>query len=299
MALWSHGAPAFSSSQWLGLVSFMVHSLGTLDSLGRKWRGTESKKLEVQCDVSPVSDAVGCHAICWGLSTGFHQVQRQHSHLPGGPCHGDGLLLDCLNGTVGQNVLFKTTLPSPTETPFSTVSWRQEDINIITSSVSDTINPIYLGRINLTRSTGSLELFNLTLDDSGQYDVFIQPQSGFPLTGECTLHVFVRVSNVTITDTSDTTYPLEFSSSVSLSCSVSTGSSLSYRWTNASSEVTASSVGVQLDHGGSTLTILNLTRYDRGPYTCQVSNPVSGGASESLTLNPSCKSHNPTLALTF
>ncbi len=53
----------------------------------RVWRksgeGTESMLLEVQCEVSTVSDELGCHVICWCWSTVFSEVHSQRSHLPG------------------------------------------------------------------------------------------------------------------------------------------------------------------------------------------------------------------------
>ncbi len=36
--------------------------------------------LEVQCEVSTVSDDLGCHVICWCWSTVFSEVHSQHSH---------------------------------------------------------------------------------------------------------------------------------------------------------------------------------------------------------------------------
>ncbi len=38
--------------------------------------------LEVQCDVSTVSDDLGRHVICWCWSTVFSEVHNQRSHLP-------------------------------------------------------------------------------------------------------------------------------------------------------------------------------------------------------------------------
>ncbi len=52
-------------------------------SLEEEWRGTESMLLEVQCEVSTVSDDLGCHVIWWCWSTVFSEVHSQHSHLPG------------------------------------------------------------------------------------------------------------------------------------------------------------------------------------------------------------------------
>ncbi len=50
----------------------------------RVWRkSTESMLLEVQCEVSTVSDDLGCNVICWFWSTVFSEVHSQHSHLPG------------------------------------------------------------------------------------------------------------------------------------------------------------------------------------------------------------------------
>ncbi len=39
--------------------------------------------LEVQCEVSTVSDDLGSHVICWCWSTVFSEVHSQRSHLPG------------------------------------------------------------------------------------------------------------------------------------------------------------------------------------------------------------------------
>ncbi len=52
-------------------------------SLEEEWRGTESMVLEVQCEVSTVSDGLGDHVICWCWSTVFSEVHSQCSHLPG------------------------------------------------------------------------------------------------------------------------------------------------------------------------------------------------------------------------
>ncbi len=64
-------------------VNFAFHLETRSQSLEEEWRGTESMLLEVQCEVSTVSDDLGCHVICWFWSTLFSEVHSQRSHLPG------------------------------------------------------------------------------------------------------------------------------------------------------------------------------------------------------------------------
>ncbi|XP_053182919.1 carcinoembryonic antigen-related cell adhesion molecule 5-like [Scomber japonicus] len=192
-----------------------------------------------------------------------------------GVTKGSGVLPDELNAAVGGEVMFTTTV-TPPETPFLVVIWscfiNSVDTTVITSSSSDITAPEYEGRIILDRSTGSLKLMDLTLNDIGVYSVTIIPDGGQTTSGSTELKILEPVSNVKITANSSDL--VEFNSSVSLSCS-SSGSSPSFLWMNGSSEVTASE-RVQFTNGGRTLTIISVTRYDQGPYSCRVSNAVSG-----------------------
>ncbi|XP_053182916.1 carcinoembryonic antigen-related cell adhesion molecule 5-like [Scomber japonicus] len=189
---------------------------------------------------------------------------------------GSGVLPDELNAAVGGDVMFTTTL-TPPETPFLLVSWwfvsNTIETNIISSVTTSNITaPEYEGRFILYRSTGSLKLMDLTLNDIGRYRVSITPDRELVKQGSTELKILEPVSNVKITANSSDL--VEFNSSVSLSCS-SSGFSPSFLWMNGSSEVTASE-RVQLTDGGRTLTIISVTRYDQGPYSCRVSNAVSG-----------------------
>ncbi|XP_075965816.1 cell adhesion molecule CEACAM5-like [Anarhichas minor] len=191
---------------------------------------------------------------------------------------GAGLLPDGpLNAAVGETVMFTTTL-TPSETLFHLVTWKFGDKNIIVFNVNNFTTAEYEGRITLFISTGSLELRNLNHDDSGEYSVSIIPAGELPEEGKTRLDVHVRVSDVMATASST---DLVEDSSVRLSCS-SSGSSLSFLWFNGSSEVTAGD-RVQLTDGGSILTI-NVTRYDQGPFRCNVSNPVSSATSGPINL---------------
>ncbi len=60
-----------------------IWKLRSSQSLEEEWRGTDSMLLEVQCEVSTVSDDLGCRVICWCWSTVFSEVHSQCSHLPG------------------------------------------------------------------------------------------------------------------------------------------------------------------------------------------------------------------------
>ncbi len=64
-------------------VNFAFHLEIKVWSLEEEWRGTKSKLLEVQCEVSKVSDDLGCRNVCWCWSIAFYQVQSQCSRLPG------------------------------------------------------------------------------------------------------------------------------------------------------------------------------------------------------------------------
>ncbi|XP_068568955.1 pregnancy-specific beta-1-glycoprotein 8-like [Cebidichthys violaceus] len=196
---------------------------------------------------------------------------------PPGLTKGAGVLPDTpLNKAVGETVMFSTTL-TPSETPFQSVTWKFGAKNIY-FNVNNFTEPEYEGRITFFISTGSLELRNLTHNDSGEYSVFFSIAGEPPKEGNTRLDVTMPVSDVMATASST---DLVEDSSVRLSCS-SSGSSLSFLWLNSSSEVTASD-RVQLTDGGANVTI-NVTPYNQGPFRCNVSNPVSDDTSGPINL---------------
>lgn len=99
------------------------------------------------------------------------------------------MLPDSLTAAVGETVTFTTTV-TPPEMPFLVVTWSFSDVNIIMSQTAINItDPAYPDRITLFPSTGSLELRDLTLNDTGEYTVTIISNAGAALKGNCRLVV--------------------------------------------------------------------------------------------------------------
>ncbi len=103
--------------------------------LEEEWRGTESMLLEVQWEVSTVSDDLGCHVICWCWSTVFSEVHSQPSHLPG-HFRAHHASADKLYGDV--DFLFQQDL-APAHTAKGTKSWLND--HGVTVNMPD-LNPI-------------------------------------------------------------------------------------------------------------------------------------------------------------
>ncbi|XP_055083578.1 carcinoembryonic antigen-related cell adhesion molecule 1-like isoform X3 [Periophthalmus magnuspinnatus] len=195
---------------------------------------------------------------------------------------GAGVLPDSVDAALGGTVMFTTSL-APTQTPFISISWSTGTKNIITSNAGGNFTgPEYEGRITLFISTGSLELRNVALSDTGQYRVNIIPAGAAAIVGSIILNVYEPVSNVRVTVSSSDL--VEFNSSVTLSCSAAGASLTTFLWLNGSIEVTASDRG-HLTDGGATLTITTVGRYDQGPFTCKVSNLVSSNISDPVQLS--------------
>ncbi|XP_055021284.1 carcinoembryonic antigen-related cell adhesion molecule 5-like [Boleophthalmus pectinirostris] len=189
---------------------------------------------------------------------------------------GDGVLPDSVDAAVGGTVTFTTSL-APTQTPFIAITWYFGSTNIITSHAGGNFTaPEYEGRITPFISTGSLQLRNVTYNDTGEYSVTLIPAGSTVQSGISTLNVHEPVSNVRVTVSSSDL--VEFNSSVTLSCSADGINLTTFLWFNGTSEVTLSD-RVHLTDGGATLTIATVWRYDQGPFTCKVSNPFSSSTS--------------------
>uniref|UniRef100_A0A4W5RRJ4 Ig-like domain-containing protein n=1 Tax=Hucho hucho TaxID=62062 RepID=A0A4W5RRJ4_9TELE len=177
---------------------------------------------------------------------------------------------------VGSNV----TLNLVPESTINIGTWSYETTNIALFYPGGSIVSIsYRGRVSFNRTSSELSISSLQLNDSGRYTVQgLEPV----LTSVVTLSVQEPISNVTLRANANDL--VELNDTAIFTCSVSSGTSLSYRWMNGSSEVTASD-RVRLGVGNSTLTIVSVTRYDEGPFRCEVINGISNGTSQPIGLN--------------
>ncbi|KAJ3598460.1 hypothetical protein NHX12_001970 [Muraenolepis orangiensis] len=109
-----------------------------------------------------------------------------------GVCIGEGILpAGPLSGAIRGAVSLSTTL-EPTARPFVSVSWTFKGNNFITftSTGSDFVERLYTDRVTLDRTTGTLELRDLTLGDGGEYLVSITPDRGQQMKGSVQLDVY-------------------------------------------------------------------------------------------------------------
>uniref|UniRef100_A0AAQ5XC55 Ig-like domain-containing protein n=1 Tax=Amphiprion ocellaris TaxID=80972 RepID=A0AAQ5XC55_AMPOC len=120
---------------------------------------------------------------------------------------------------------------------------------------------ILADNMTLSENNRLLSFNPVNRNDNGEYFCNVSN----PISSDGAKYNLVPISNVTLNV--NQTELMEFNSSAELTCSVSSGSSFSYLWMNGSSEVSATG-RLQLTDGGSTLTVVNVTRYDQGPFRC-------------------------------
>ncbi|XP_024259215.1 carcinoembryonic antigen-related cell adhesion molecule 1 isoform X4 [Oncorhynchus tshawytscha] len=187
------------------------------------------------------------------LSLCFHVV---------GLCYGKGLLpADSMVGEVTHNVTF--TIVNPPSAPFRVVAWTANGTNVITSGggEADDIGTGYVGRITLNSTTGSLELRNLVLSDTGEYVVNIFAV-GQPNEGTATLRVYDGPENITLKVT-----PLDVlygsGSDLTLSCSAESSPPAQFRWALN---------GELLSNQGPVLRLENIQASQSGRYSCWAHN---------------------------
>lgn len=178
------------------------------------------------------------------------------------------------------------------QTPVTTGVWMFNNTMIVmiipgTTIISNNWN----NTVSFNSTTSSLTIRSLQLENSGLYTL----QGANSFLAQLTLSVQVPISNVSLT--ANATNLVEFNDTAVFRCSVATGTSLSYAWLNGNSVVTAGA-GVTLSDGGATLTIAAVTRYDQGPFRCNVSNGISDEISQPVYLNISYGPSNTTMMIT-
>uniref|UniRef100_A0A665WDD2 Ig-like domain-containing protein n=1 Tax=Echeneis naucrates TaxID=173247 RepID=A0A665WDD2_ECHNA len=188
---------------------------------------------------------------------------------------------------VGSNV----TLYS--ETSFTDGAWLVNNtIVVLISPAAVSFYGSLRGRVAFNRNMSSLTINSLREEDSGNYK--LQFLDGSDLTAEVTLSVQVPVQNVTLE--AKATALVEFNDTAVLMCSVDSGSSPSYVWMKGEKMLTAGE-GVEFSNGDTTVSIVNVTRYDKGPFKCNVSNDVSSEISAPTYLNISYGPSNATMMI--
>ncbi len=100
--------------------------------LEEEWRGTESKLLEAQCEVSEVSDDLGCRDVCWCWSIVFYQVQSPKSTQPSTRRFWSTLCFLLLTSFMEMLISFSSRTLAPAHTAKTTSKWfADHDITVL------------------------------------------------------------------------------------------------------------------------------------------------------------------------
>uniref|UniRef100_A0A672J3B8 Ig-like domain-containing protein n=1 Tax=Salarias fasciatus TaxID=181472 RepID=A0A672J3B8_SALFA len=175
-----------------------------------------------------------------------------------------------VSGAVAGTVRLTTTVTPPVK-PFLSVSWSFREANVITSTSKNVTGPQYAGRIFLDRATGSLELRNLGLEDSGEYTVNIIPDGGLQQQGKTILNVYTLISGASIS--SPSAVLIEDKSSTNLTCEAS-GNISSTVWMKDGRPLGPTD-RVTFSEDNGTVFLHPVHSSHHGAYQCRVSNPIS------------------------
>ncbi|XP_073787543.1 cell adhesion molecule CEACAM1 isoform X2 [Danio rerio] len=206
-----------------------------------------------------------------------------------GCCSGSSpLATDKINGVVGKNVTFKTTVVSTPD--ILTVTWTFNKgqpiamVTVIPSSNTVSVRPPYVNRISCNRTTFQLQLGPLVKEDTGEYILTIVTNNGDLVTGQIDLEVLEPVTDVKIS--SNVLEPVEFNSTVVLTCSAK--GSFTYKWINGSVPLVVDGTHMQLNAVGNELKISEVRRTDlQGPIVCIAENALESGKSAPFNLTVS------------
>ncbi|XP_056097841.1 carcinoembryonic antigen-related cell adhesion molecule 20-like isoform X2 [Rhinichthys klamathensis goyatoka] len=208
-----------------------------------------------------------CYRLYWTLwmLSGFGQYFGQDLQFPG-PA----------NGAVGESVKLAPDNPPPSTSILITQWYFTSTLIITVVSGVTTVTPAYEGRARVDINTLALELQNLTLDDSGIYRLTVTPTAGPPFTGETSLQVFEKISNVSLIGPEELL--IEGNSSANIT-SEGTGNITSVQWMKDNSPLYPSN-RIIFSPDNRSVSISPVQRSDSGEYQCTYRNPVSSGTAK-------------------
>lgn len=198
------------------------------------------------------------------------------------------LVTDNINGVIGKNVTFKTTITSSMD--FLTISWTfnkgQTIASIIThipSTNTKNIDEKYASRISYNETTCEVQLRSLMKEDGGEYILNVVTSKGTQQTGQINLEVLEPVTDVKISSSVPEAVEL---STVVLTCSAK--GSFTYKWFNGSVPLVLDGTHMKLNPTGDQLIITQVHRTDlRGPIICIAKNALESGTSAPFNLTVS------------
>ncbi|XP_024246523.1 carcinoembryonic antigen-related cell adhesion molecule 1-like isoform X2 [Oncorhynchus tshawytscha] len=168
-----------------------------------------------------------------------------------------------VNGTLGGNVFFKTTI---NPTTLSAIVWTFGDTPVIIVDFLSSEGPVtgegYVGRIRLDNSTGSLELLKLTIADNGEYRVILT-ESDLMYLSNTSLNVYDGPDGMEIKGPNE----IEVGQKFTLTCSAYSNPPTSYTWMHNETEIPGHSPEFAKEKS---------EHSDSGDYTCTATNDVTG-----------------------
>ncbi|XP_007995192.1 cell adhesion molecule CEACAM8 isoform X2 [Chlorocebus sabaeus] len=161
-----------------------------------------------------------------------------------------------------------------------TVDTNRRIIGYVIATQVNISGPAYSSRETIYPNA-TLLMQNVTRNDTGSYtlQVIMLNLVNEEVTGQFSVHPETPKPSIS----SNNSNPVEDRDAVALTCEPETQNTTYLWWVNGQSLPV--SPRLQLSDGNRTLTLLNVTRNDTGPYECEIQNPVSVNFSDPVTLN--------------